>query len=85
MFQSQTKKTPLVLSNKLPMILPKDANFLAMMQNLTPSMCLDQNLMPPPAVMESNGEENTKKSKLRGTVHCTHSIILSIKFGYIAY
>ena len=56
-------------ATKLPLILPKDTNLMTLVQALTPSVGLDQSLMPPPPTKENTLDDSTnKKPKYKGTL-----------------
>ena len=55
------------ISTKLPLILPKDTSLMTLVQALTPTMGLDQNLMPPPPTKENGADDSTnKKHRFKG-------------------
>ena len=75
MFQAK-KIQSLPISTKLPLILPKDTNLMTLVQALTPTTGLDQNLMPPPPTQEHTGDDSVnKKPKFKGMCKMYYPVV----------
>ena len=82
---SQAKKVQTMpISTKLPLILPKDTNLMTLVQALSPSVALDQNLMPPPPTQENAADDTTnKKQKIKGMYTKYHKTCAYIILGWL--
>jgi len=66
----QAKKAPIIpIPSKLPLLLPKDTNVMNLVHSLTPTVGVDQSLMPPPPMQDTAADESTnKKPKYKGII-----------------